>query len=311
MLITSQIKEKTVDALLSDMNARGYTSQNKYAQYIRSILDIPFDKSAFSQIKKEDGRNALKDASWLVLAKHFNLIGDNVWQVAETHTYMTMQTYLASSKKYGLFRILCDHASYGKTFAANVFAENNKDSVFYVKCSEHSTKAEFIEALAQQLGLEKTGTYNKLWREVTDKLLLMDKPLLILDEFGDVHDSVISLLKALYNKADRGDHIGIGVFHIGADNLRKKLFDGRRRQKQSYAEYWSRFGEDILTLNFENPDNIHQAQQILESDANKILDANLPPEMEQFRAEIFKKAVSRRDLRIIREQINVKRELVA
>lgn len=311
MLVTPQIKANTVNALLSDMNARGYTSQNKYAQYIRSVLDIPFDKAAFSQIKKEDGRNALKDGSWLVLAKHFNLIGDKNWQIAETHTFVTMQTYLESSKKHGLFRILCDHASYGKTFSATVFAENHKGSVFYVKCDDHSTKAEFIEALASQLGLEKTSTYNKLWREVTDKLLLMDKPLLILDEFGDVHDSVISLLKSLYNKADKGDHLAIGVFHIGADNLKKKMIAGRRRQKQSYAEYWSRCGEDILTLNIDNPRNPQQAQQIIESEANKILDANIPAELAEYRAEIFTKAVSRRDLRIIREQINVKRDLVA
>lgn len=310
MLITPQLKADIVEALLSDMNARGYTSQNKYAQYIRSILDISFDKAAFSQIKKEDGRNALKDASWLVLAKHFNLIGDQSWQIAETHTFKTMQTYLESSKKHGLFRVLCDHASYGKTFATRFFVENNKGSVFYVDCSEHTTKNQFIENLASQLGLSKTGTYDKLWKEITDKLLLMEKPLLILDEFGDVQDSVVTLLKSLYNKADRGNYIGIGVFHIGADNLRKKLYQSRRKHKPSYAEYWSRFGEDILTLNFENPQNLKQAQQILESDANKILDANLPPELEEYRASIFNKAVSLHDLRIIREQINVKRDLI-
>lgn len=310
MLITPQLKADIVEALLSDMNARGYTSQNKYAQYVRSVLDIPFDKAAFSQIKKEDGRNALKDASWLILAKHFNLMGDQSWQIAETHTFRTMQTYLESSKKHGLFRVLCDHASYGKTFATRYFVENNKGSVFYVDCSEYPTKNQFIEDLASQLGLSKTGTYDKLWREITDKLLLMEKPLLILDEFGDVQDSVITLLKSLYNKADRGNYIGIGVFHIGADNLRKKLYQSRRKHKPSYAEYWSRFGEDILTLNFENPQNLKQAQQILESDANKILDANLPPELGEYRAAIFNKAVSLHDLRIIREQINVKLDLI-
>jgi hypothetical protein len=307
MEVTAQLKEKVVAALFLDMEERKSTSQAEYARYIKALLSIPFDKAALSSIKKPEKRNMLKDSTWMRLAKHFNLMGDNSWQTAATKVYETMQTYLETSKKYGMWRILCDHASFGKTYSAQQFARRNKESVFYIDCSEHSTKGEFITALARRFGMERTGTFNQLWQDVTDELLLIDNAQLICDEFGDVHDSIITLLKSLYNKADRGDRVSLSVFHIGADNLKKKMIDGRRRQKQSYAEYWSRFGEDILTLNFkEKPDLLTEE---LRRDAEKIIDLNLPESLASYRAEIVEKAVARRDLRIIRDQINIKRDL--
>ena len=251
----------------------------------------------------------LKDTTWLKLAKHFNLLGAGSWQTAETHVYETMQTYLATCKKYGMWKVLCDHASFGKTYAAVQYAKRHKGSVFYIDCSEHSTKSDFIVALARQFGMERTGTFNQLWRDVTDELLLLNEPLLICDEFGDVHDSVITLLKSLYNKANLNDHMALGVLHIGADNLKKRLIDGRRKQKQSYAEYWSRIDEDLLTLNLDDKPAILTSQ--LEKEAAKIVDLNLPESLAEYRDEIIRKAVDRRDLRIIRNAINVKRDLSA
>lgn len=307
MVITPEIKERVVNALFQDMKERNITSQNEYAKYIKTLLVVPFDKAALSSIKKADKRNMLKDSTWLKLAKHFNLLTDESWQIADTNGYVTTTTYLNMCKKHGFWKVLCDHASFGKTTACVQFAKRNKESVFYIDCSENSTKGDFITALARQFGMERTGTYNQLWNDVTDELLLLDNPLLILDEFGDVHDSIITLLKSLYNKANIGDRVALGVLHIGADNLKKRMFDGRKKQKQSYAEYWSRIGDDLLTLNYSTKPDLLTTELIKE--ATKIVDLNLPESLSNYRDEIIDKAVSRRNLRIIREQINIKRDL--
>lgn len=313
MIITSDLKQKVVDALTRDAKERNM-SQAEYSRYIANLLCIPFSPAAMSSIKHKEKRNFLADGTWLRLAKHFNLIGDNSWVTAETHTYKTMFTYLEMCKKHGIWRMMCDHASFGKTYAAEEFAKKNKGSVFYIHCGDNSTKAEFITELARQFGISREGTYNQLWRDVTDELLLIQKPLLILDEFGDVHDSIITLMKSLYNKANMGSHNALGVLHIGADNLQKRMIDGRRLRKQSYAEYWSRFGDDILTLNMVNPDiekPAHlQISDMLKNDATLITDLNLPKNMVDFRDDLIKKAVKRQNLRVIRDDINIKSELV-
>ncbi|NDW10928.1 AAA family ATPase [Dysgonomonas sp. 520] len=309
MTITAEIKQMVVDTLFQDMKDRGIESQAEYARYIKALLSVPFDKAALSSIKKPEKRNMLKDSTWLKLATHFNLLSDGSWNIAPTHGYITMTTYLNTCKKHGLWKVVCDHASFGKTTAAMDFCNKHKDTAFYIDCSEYTTKGDFITALARQFGLERTGTFNQLWQDVTDELLLLDKPLLVLDEFGDVHDSIITLLKSLYNKANRGDHVALGVLHIGADNLKKRMIDGKRKQKQSYAEYWSRIGDDLLTLNFHNPEKPKQAAKLLESDAEKILELNMPESLAEYKDDILKKVVCMRNLRIIREQINIKADL--
>jgi len=308
MTVTDQIKEKVVNVLFMDMKERNITSQAEYSRFIKNLLDVPFDKAALSSIKKREKRNVIKDSTWLKLAQHFNLLGDNSWQTAPTFVFEIMQTYLHTCKKYGMFRALCDHASFGKTYAANEFMKKYRGAVFYVDCSNYGTKTDFILELARQLGLERSGTYNQLWSEIVNELLLLDKPQLILDEFGDVHDSIITLLKSLYNKADMGDHLAISIFHIGADNMEKRMIKGRKNKKQSYAEYWSRIGDELLTLNLASKPDLLNEQ--LKKEAEKIIDLNLPECLSEYRNEIISKAVSKRNLRIIREQINVKRDLI-
>ncbi|GAB6121634.1 AAA family ATPase [Dysgonomonas termitidis] len=310
MEVTAQIKQKVVDALLQDMKERGYDSQNKYARYIKNLLNIPFDKAALSQIKKEDKRNVIKDATWLTLAGYFNLLGDGHWQTARTHAYETMTAYLEMCKNHGVWRTVCDHASLGKTYSAEQFAKRNKGSVFYIKCSDCETKPEFIKALAMQFGIERRSSLRQMWVDATNELLLIKDPLLILDEFGDTHDQIITLMKSLYNKADRGDHLSLGVLHIGADNLMKRMDDGLRLRKPSYAEYFSRTGSEFLTLNYQSAklskiENQARMNLILNSDIEKITDLNLPETLLSHREEIIDQAFKKRNLRIIRDKIGI------
>lgn len=310
MEVTALMKEKVVTALFQDMKDRGYDSQNKYAKYIKCLLDIPFDKAALSQIKKEEKRNVIKDTTWLTLANYFNLLGDGTWQTAPTHAYETMTAYLDMCKNHGVWRTVCDHASLGKTYSSEQYAKHNKGSVFYIKCSDHETKPEFIKALAMQFGIERRSSLRQMWIDATNELLLRHRPLLILDEFGDTHDQIITLMKSLYNKADRGDHLSLGVMHIGADNLMKRMDDGLRLRKPSYAEYFSRTGSEFLTLNYQSKklsiiENQARMNMILNSDIEKITDLNLPESLLSHRDEIVTQAFEKRNLRIIRDKIGI------
>lgn len=304
MIITPKIKERVVAELLTDMKQRGYTSQTDYVAYIRGQLGIKFDKAAFSQIKKLRGEAAvITPLSWLKLARHFNALDNGQWNKADTGTFITITTALDLCKNNGIWQVLCDRPGIGKTYAARYYADHSKESVVYVDCSLCLSKSEFIMELARQLGVDYAGTYARTWRDATDALLLIDRPLLILDEFGDVPDSVITLLKSLYNKADMGDHLALGVYMIGADNLNKRMIDGRKKKKPSYAEFWSRFDDSVNTLNFSETREAFKDE--LKEEIGLIVDANLPPELAAERELIIDKTVVTRGSRAVRKNINL------
>jgi hypothetical protein len=306
MQITNEIKQRVVNSLVNEQAKLGKGS-NEYAIYIENMLQIPFNKSAYSQIKQPKGYGAIKDITWLKLAKHFNCLHSAGWKTAKTATYIQVQTALDLCREEGLWQVLCDIAGIGKSHAAYEYARQHKGKVIYVDCSDTQSKHDFIAEVARQFGIERTGTYVKLWRDVTDELLLMEKPLLILDEFGDVAESVITLLKGLYNKADMGDRLALGCYFIGADNLKKRLSDGRKYGKQSYAEFWSRFDNKITTLNFNaRPDKF---QLELRNEIEKIVDINLPAELKDKRETVIEKCLLTGGVRSVRKEIALQRKI--
>ena len=143
---------------------------------------------------------------------------------------------------------------------------------------------------------------------MTDELLLLDSPLLILDEFGDCADIVVTLMKGLYNKANMGDRMALGCYFIGADNLEKKLIDGRRGKKKSYAEFWSRFNEKVTRLNFSKKPLEFEAELAKEIEA--IVDANLPESLRDKREDVIRKSLATKGVRAVQKEIAIQRMLV-
>ena len=306
MKITPELKQEVVTALERDMKQRESKSQAEYSRYIKNLLNIPFDASAFSTIKKVDGRNAIKETSWLKLVTHFGLVR-NDWQTAKTATFNTIQTALELCQQKGLWRILCDRAGIGKTYAAQVYAEEHKGSVIFVDCAQHTTISSFVSAIGRQVGVPTQRTTNAQWEMITDTLILMDKPLLILDEMGDVDEKVLGLLKGLYNKADRRGFLGIGVYGMGADNLKQRLENGRLYKKRSYAETWSRFGDIINTLNFSTIPE--ESMSEYREELTAIIDANLPKEIADQRTKIINSCFRTGAVRAVKNAIPLQLEI--
>jgi len=300
MKITPELKQEVVTALERDMIQRGSKSQAEYSRYIKHLLNIPFDTSAFSTIKKVDGRSAIKDTSWLKLAYHFGLMR-NDWQTAQTATFNTIQVAMELCQENGIWQVLCDRNGIGKSYAARAYAEAHKDSVIYIDCSQHTTLVSFIAAVGRQVGVPMKRTYSEQWELITDTLILMEKPLLVLDELGDVDDRVITLLKGLYNKADNGGTMELGFYGMGADNLQQRLENGRLYKKRSYAEFWSRFDNQTTALNFKNDPQSYLLE--LREELEAIIDANLPKEILEQRTFIIKKCLQTMGVRSVKKEI--------
>ena len=308
MEITNRIKDKVTDCLFFELKERK-VSQAEFARIIALRHGIKFDKSVLSQIKCVRDRNysVIKDASWLVLARHYRCMDDNVWETVDTKAFITVQTHLEKCQEHGVWQVLCDRAGIGKSYAAKEYACGHSN-VIYVDCSDYPGKGDFVRFLAGQFGLQNTGGIDRLWRDVTNELLLLYKPLLILDEFGDCAEAVITLMKGLYNKANLGSQMALGCYFIGADNLQKRLEDGRRVSKRSYAEFWSRFNGRITTLNYGKKQDAFGSE--LRREIEAIVDANLPEELADRREEIIEKSFATNGVRAIRNEIVIQKVLL-
>lgn len=305
MEITTKIKDKVVNCLFIEQNQRNM-SQAEFARVIALRHGIKFDKSVLSQIKFLDSRNysVIKDSSWLTLARYYRVMGDSAWETVSTKAYISVQAHLEKCQRFGIWQVLCDRAGIGKSYAA-VEYERTHLNVLYIDCSEYSGKCDFVKHLAGLFGLEKTGGIDRLWRDVVNELLLLDEPLLILDEFGDCAEGVITLMKGLYNKANMGDRMALGCYFIGADNLEKRLKEGRRMRKCSYAEFWSRFNDRITGLNYDKRQNLFE--QELRKEIEAIVDANLPEELADKRDNIIEKSLATHGVRAIRNEIAIQK----
>lgn len=308
MEITKEIKDKVVFNLFIEQR-RLSVSQAEFARRVALRHGIKFDKSVLSQIKFPDDRNysVIKDSSWLTLARYYRCMEDQVWETVDTKAYLSVQAHLKKCQEYGIWQVLCDRAGIGKSYAAREYERKNTN-VIYVDCSEYSTKSDFVKHLGGVFGLARTGSIDHLWREVTDELLLLYKPLLILDEFGDCAEAVISLMKGLYNKANLGNQMALGCYFIGADNLQKRLEEGRRMSKRSYAEFWSRFNSRITHLNYDRKQSLFE--QELRREVEAIVDANLPEELKDERGGIVEKCVNTGGVRAIRNEIAIQKMLL-
>lgn len=305
MEITNEIKDKVVNHLFAELSKRKM-SQAEFSRMLVLRHGIKFDRSALSQIKNRDNRNysVIKDSSWLALARYYRVLEDHSWETVPTKAYISVQAHLEKCQEFGTWQVLCDRAGIGKSYAAKEY-EQTHINVFYVDCSDYPGKSDFVKYIAGLFGLEKTGGIDKLWRDVTNELLLLDKPLLILDEFGDCAEAVITLMKGLYNKSNMGDQMTLGCYFIGADNLKKRLEDGRRTSKRSYAEFWSRFNDRITGLNYDKKPGVFQ--QELRKEIEAIVDANLPEELADKREEVIQRSLATNGVRAIKNEIAIQR----
>ena len=109
MELTNKIKDKVIERLFAEQQQRG-VSQAEFAKMVAIRHDIKFDKAVLPQIKKVDGRNynAIKDTSWLILARHYNALGGSGWNTVRTSAYITVQAHLEMCQKFGIWQMLCD-----------------------------------------------------------------------------------------------------------------------------------------------------------------------------------------------------------
>jgi hypothetical protein len=101
-----------------------------------------------------------------------------------------------------------------------------------------------IRLLAKTVGIDNQGKYYDVLANLKYYITTLEKPLVILDEAGDLEYTAFLELKGIWNGTD-----GVcGWYMMGADGLRDKIDRGIKNKKVGFAEIFSRFSDEFIKL---------------------------------------------------------------
>lgn len=190
------------------------------------------------------------------------------WNTANTPVFEFITKQLARCKRSSISAILIDNADVGKTYAAREFAKTNKH-VAYIDCSQYKSKQRLVRAIARAFGSEDTGRYVDVYETLVDHINNLTRPLIILDEAGDLQYDAFLELKALWNATERA----CGWYMMGADGLEYKIKRCITNKKVGYTELFSRFGKKFQRA---TPVGSEELTQFNITQAALIIRANAP-----------------------------------
>lgn len=264
-MITTEFKLKVTEALKEARKVFG-GSDAKFA------ISIDINPAQWSRIKNGDVEKVLSDAKWITFARVYNvqLKDKKKWNVANTPVFQAITAQLEICQNDSISCIICDIADIGKTFTAKVYAQKNKNAI-YVDCSQAKTKQKLIRQIAKQYGVGHTGKYAEVYADLVFYLNIIDRPITILDEVGDVNYDAFLELKALWNATE----LSCAWVLMGADGLKEKMDRNIAHKKVGYTEIFSRFGgkyQSYVPLGTDEKRRFEQLQAAL------IIKANAPGE---------------------------------
>lgn len=102
----------------------------------------------------------------------------------------------------------------------------------------------FIKALARVIGVEVKGKINDIKENTKYYLSILEEPVIFLDEAGALDKDALGLVQEYWN----GTEGFCGWYMVGANALRNKISKGVSKDKDYFAELFSRFSENFSSI---------------------------------------------------------------
>ena len=130
-----------------------------------------------------------------------------------------------------------------------------------------------MKKIAKEFGVGISGKYQDTYEDLVYYLRSMERPLVVLDEAGDLQYEAFLELKALWNATE----MCCGWYMMGADGLRAKIDRMMEHQKVGYAEIFSRYGGKYSRV---TPDQAEDRKAFLLEQARVVATVNAPEGMD-------------------------------
>lgn len=237
MEITNSFRDAVVEQLL----AKRANFSGSDTQFARSMEINP---SVFNRLKNGERDKLLPDSTWLRLGRELRVtVNKRKWVTVETDVFCQIREEVMFCKEHSKSRIFVDNCGIGKTFTAKYLAKTLKDC-FYIDCTQCNKKHEMVKSLARIVGVEVKGRINDIKENTKYYLSILDKPIIIIDEAGALDKDALGLVQEYWNATEGF----CGWYMMGANALRNKIAKGVSKDKDYFAELFSRFSENFSSI---------------------------------------------------------------
>ena len=262
MELTNEIRERIRTAIVADRE--NYRSDNRHS------VALGISASVYNAIKKGNYDRQVSEANWICIARRLGVVlkKEMAWVAAETPTFLFINEQLTLCQQSSISAILCDMPNIGKTFTARIYAQNHRHAV-YVDCSQVKSKQKLIRHIAKEFGVGNNGRYSDVYADLVGYLRVIDTPLIILDEAGDLQYEAFLELKALWNATERC----CAWYMMGADGLKQKIERAIEGKKVGYTEMLSRYGDTYSRV---TPEDGKEREKFLKAQAMIVAKLNAP-----------------------------------
>ncbi len=238
MNITSEFKQKVVQALLERRTQFGGADKAFATQW-------KLHPSIWSRIKSGDIEGQIiAEHKWVELGRLLDIqTNKRKWHLAKTEVYIAIEQDALFCKEHGKAMLMVDDPEIGKTTTAKHLAATLKNC-FYLDCSQAKNKTALIRKLATTIGLSDIGRISEVKENIKYYLKMLEKPLVLLDEGGDLDYGSFLELKEMWNATENT----CGWYMLGAEGLETKLQKGIRAKKPGFKEFFSRYGSTYTNV---------------------------------------------------------------
>lgn len=259
--LTTEYKSRIVEAV-KDQSFKYKTNKAQ-----ASTLGI--SAAQFSRILNGDYDKVISDDKWGKIANKYNVpleLNAFTWHTAYTQVYHTIYKQLEACQDESISAIFCDIADIGKSYTAKDYVSKHRNAIL-VDCSQNKSRTALIRAIAREFGIDWQGSPRIIKKDLVQYMQAMSKPLIILDEFGDLDYPAYLEVKSLWNATEWR----CGWYMMGADGLQAKFDRSRELKKVGFAELFSRLGSRYQRV---TPPDEGTRKQFLLKEIERILQVN-------------------------------------
>ena len=235
--VTESYKERVYNAMIEQRQLFDGTN-GSFAKM------IGINASIFTRIHAGERDGVLSPVKWIMLGQKLGVnTEERKWATARTEVFSIIEEDILFCKAFSKRRICVDDCGIGKTYTATYLSRNIRNC-FYLDASQCKTKFQFVRALAESIGCDRSGRHGQIKQIMKIHLQTLDKPVIIIDEAGDLEYAAFLELKELWNATEHY----CGWYMMGADGLRAKIERGINNRKVGFAEIFSRYSERFTTI---------------------------------------------------------------
>jgi DNA transposition AAA+ family ATPase len=187
--------------------------------------------ATLSNIENDNWKN-IDQRMW---QKIWNKVGrSKSVQLFQTKDFIATQKACQFARDNSLMIGLIADTGMGKT--TTLLNYSHRKNTFYISFDKTMRPRQFFAALLKEMGIAFEGNINEMVNRIADELIVLDTPLIIVDEAGKITHTMILYLQVLKDKTFNA----CGYVLAGMPYFKSNLIKLSNKQKEGYAEFYRR-----------------------------------------------------------------------